>query len=292
MWRLLSCNWTSTSSPRCCGLPITTTRAQILIRRRRVPVAQLWVPVRDGLVDMDSCRHSLREATAGRRWRWEVDDYVGGGRATSTALASNGRDLHTRTPRRSHEGPDGRVPPRPSSCGHSGGGQQSRDPAHAGSGRTIQRTLQYVRENRPGLDAARNRALREATTPVVAFTDDDAVPEPAWLGHLLRPFEDPRVLCTSGLTLASELETPAQEWFERLQPVRTRLLTARFSTACATIRSRSRASAPVSTWPCGAPSSTRGRLRRGAGCRNTDPQSGGDHRNVRADSRGRVPHRL
>src|SRR5215208_5479546 len=75
--------------------------------------------------------------------------------------------------------------------------------------------VRYVREDRPGLDAARNRALREAVTPIVAFTDDDAVPEPAWLGHLLPSFEDPRVLCTSGLTLALELETPAQEWFER-----------------------------------------------------------------------------
>jgi cellulose synthase/poly-beta-1,6-N-acetylglucosamine synthase-like glycosyltransferase len=60
--------------------------------------------------------------------------------------------------------------------------------------------------------------MREATTPVVAFTDDDAAPEPAWLGHLLRPFEDPRVFCTSGLTLPFELETPAQEWFERFSP--------------------------------------------------------------------------
>ena len=66
--------------------------------------------------------------------------------------------------------------------------------------------------------AARNRALQEATMPVVAFSDDDAVPEPEWLGHLLEPFADPLVLCTSGLTLALELETPAQEWFERYSP--------------------------------------------------------------------------
>jgi GT2 family glycosyltransferase len=78
--------------------------------------------------------------------------------------------------------------------------------------------VRYIREDRPGLDAARNRALREACTEIVAFTDDDAVPEPEWLSHLLQPFGDPRVWCTSGLTLPLELETPAQEWFERYSP--------------------------------------------------------------------------
>jgi len=39
----------------------------------------------------------------------------------------------------------------------------------------------YVREDRPGLDIARNRALRESRSEIVAFTDDDAVAEPDWL---------------------------------------------------------------------------------------------------------------
>ncbi|MGH9335366.1 MAG: glycosyltransferase family 2 protein, partial [Vicinamibacteria bacterium] len=73
----------------------------------------------------------------------------------------------------------------------------------------------YVRENRPGLDIARNRALREARTDVVAFTDDDAAPDPSWLRVLLRNFDDPRVLCVTGLTMPLELQTRAQEWFER-----------------------------------------------------------------------------
>src|SRR6185369_2746622 len=36
---------------------------------------------------------------------------------------------------------------------------------------------------------------------IVAFTDDDAVPEPGWLANLLRNFADPRVKCATGLTL-------------------------------------------------------------------------------------------
>ncbi|MGH7767118.1 MAG: glycosyltransferase [Candidatus Binatia bacterium] len=78
--------------------------------------------------------------------------------------------------------------------------------------------VRYVREDRPGLNIARNRALREARHPIVAFTDDDAVPDRGWLRALLRNFDHPLVLCVTGLTMPLELETPAQEWFERHNP--------------------------------------------------------------------------
>ncbi|MGE3958906.1 MAG: glycosyltransferase family 2 protein [Vicinamibacterales bacterium] len=74
--------------------------------------------------------------------------------------------------------------------------------------------VRYVVESRPGLDRARNRAMLEAAGAVVAFTDDDAIPDPEWLDALVRNFADPRVLAVSGLTLPLELETPAQERFE------------------------------------------------------------------------------
>ncbi|HSK09443.1 MAG TPA: glycosyltransferase, partial [Vicinamibacterales bacterium] len=69
-----------------------------------------------------------------------------------------------------------------------------------------------------GLNAARNRALREARHDLVAFTDDDAVVDPGWLAALARNFEDPRVLCSTGLTMPAELETEAQELFEVYTP--------------------------------------------------------------------------
>ncbi|HEY7027875.1 MAG TPA: glycosyltransferase [Gemmatimonadales bacterium] len=75
--------------------------------------------------------------------------------------------------------------------------------------------VRYLREERPGLDIARNRALREARHSIVAFTDDDAEPDPDWLYHLTQGFDDRRVLAVTGLTMPLELETPAQEWFER-----------------------------------------------------------------------------
>ncbi|MBD2075736.1 glycosyltransferase [Phormidium sp. FACHB-592] len=78
--------------------------------------------------------------------------------------------------------------------------------------------VRYVREDRPGLNNARNRALQEAAHEVIAFTDDDAVPDSNWLRSLLRNFHDPMVMCITGLTMPLELETEAQEWFERYCP--------------------------------------------------------------------------
>lgn len=76
-------------------------------------------------------------------------------------------------------------------------------------------SLRYVREDRPGLDVARNRALTEAAGEVVAFTDDDAAVDPLWLRTLLRNFGDPLVLAAAGATMAMELETEAQIAFQR-----------------------------------------------------------------------------
>src|SRR6266567_2037807 len=56
---------------------------------------------------------------------------------------------------------------------------------------------------------------RKPATTIVAFNDDDALPDPNWLRVLLRNFADPLVVCVTGLTMPMELETEAQEWFER-----------------------------------------------------------------------------
>ncbi|MGY1786724.1 glycosyltransferase, partial [Geodermatophilus sp. SYSU D00698] len=73
----------------------------------------------------------------------------------------------------------------------------------------------YVREPRAGLDWARNRALLEARTRIVAYTDDDALVHPWWVDGLLRGFtEVPGAVMVTGLVFPLELATPAQVIFE------------------------------------------------------------------------------
>jgi GT2 family glycosyltransferase len=78
--------------------------------------------------------------------------------------------------------------------------------------------IRYIHEERHGLNIARNRALHEAGGEIVIFCDDDTVPDHDWLRAHLRNFEDPLVMCVTGLTMPLELETEAQEIFERHSP--------------------------------------------------------------------------
>lgn len=57
------------------------------------------------------------------------------------------------------------------------------------------------REGR-GFAWSRNAALRAASHPLVAFTDDDCVVDREWLRELAEPFEDPGVAAVAGAVLA------------------------------------------------------------------------------------------
>jgi len=72
-----------------------------------------------------------------------------------------------------------------------------------------------VIEPRPGLDFARNRALVEARSEVLAFLDDDAVASPGWAQALRARFEsDPALGACTGRVEALALDTEAQRLFE------------------------------------------------------------------------------
>jgi glycosyltransferase involved in cell wall biosynthesis len=76
--------------------------------------------------------------------------------------------------------------------------------------------FRYVAEPSPGLSLARNRGLAEASHPLVAFTDDDALVDPGWLTKLAFGFtRDPKAACVTGLVPAAELESPAQHYFDQ-----------------------------------------------------------------------------
>ena len=72
----------------------------------------------------------------------------------------------------------------------------------------------YVREDRTGLNNARNAGLRVAQGDVVAFTDDDCVPSPGWLRTVPDLFDDPMVAAATGPAFPYRLESPTQLRFE------------------------------------------------------------------------------
>lgn len=65
-------------------------------------------------------------------------------------------------------------------------------------GRIHSGSLRVIREERSGLSAARNRAVREACGDLLLFLDDDALPAPGWIDAYVAAFHDPRVGAAGG----------------------------------------------------------------------------------------------
>ena len=75
--------------------------------------------------------------------------------------------------------------------------------------------VRYICEPRPGLNIARNRALREARGGIVAYLDDDAVADNGWTAAYNKVFEKYHdVALCSGRVEALSIDTPAQRLFE------------------------------------------------------------------------------
>lgn len=74
--------------------------------------------------------------------------------------------------------------------------------------------FRYVREDRPGLDWARNCGIQSANHEIVAFIDDDAQATCGWLRGIAQGFSDPMVMAVTGMVLPAEIETAAQNHFE------------------------------------------------------------------------------
>jgi glycosyltransferase involved in cell wall biosynthesis len=68
----------------------------------------------------------------------------------------------------------------------------------------------YIREDRKGLDIARNTAVRVARGDIIAFTDDDCAVPPGWVRQLCQAFSHPSVAGVAGPAFPLALATPAQ----------------------------------------------------------------------------------
>ncbi|GAA3693052.1 hypothetical protein GCM10023081_33020 [Arthrobacter ginkgonis] len=72
--------------------------------------------------------------------------------------------------------------------------------------------VRYVHEPRPGIAAARNRALREAgDARLLVFIDDDEVPSENWLNHLLRLYRSTGAAAVVGPVI-SEFAADPSPW--------------------------------------------------------------------------------
>ena len=72
----------------------------------------------------------------------------------------------------------------------------------------------YVREDRPGLDIARNTGAQATQSEIIVYTDDDTVLHRNWLENIVSAFQDPGVDAVTGLVLPLRLDTLAQQIFE------------------------------------------------------------------------------
>ncbi|MGO9991008.1 MAG: glycosyltransferase [Steroidobacteraceae bacterium] len=85
----------------------------------------------------------------------------------------------------------------------------------------------YVREERRGLSVARNTGVRSSRAAIVAFTDDDAVPDPQWVERIVARFE---TLGEDVAVIGGEVrpiwEAPRPDWLtnQLLRPLSAGLL--------------------------------------------------------------------
>ncbi|MEP1145022.1 MAG: glycosyltransferase [Henriciella sp.] len=74
--------------------------------------------------------------------------------------------------------------------------------------------MTYIREDRPGLDYARNTGAQAAQSDIIVYTDDDTVLHQNWLENIVNAFQDETIDAVTGLVLPLRLDTLAQQIFE------------------------------------------------------------------------------
>jgi GT2 family glycosyltransferase len=194
--------------------------AAVLVRLDGIPLGKVTLPVKDGRVLAPDLPTTLIDACGMRYWQARARDELGLTQVAPPAAPIPACSIAVCT----RERPEDLRNCLDAVSGLPDDGQEilviDNAPRTEATRMVVEAypAVRYVREERAGLDVARNRALKEARHAIVAFTDDDAMVDRHWLRGLARNFADPLVLCATGLTLAAELESTAQEVFERQSP--------------------------------------------------------------------------
>lgn len=75
----------------------------------------------------------------------------------------------------------------------------------------------YVIEPNRGLCRARNRGALVSSSEIIAYLDDDSIPEPDWLRGMAEAFHDSRVMGVAGRTVPLKVETESERLFADLR---------------------------------------------------------------------------
>jgi GT2 family glycosyltransferase len=204
--------------------------AFLLLRYRGKPVGKMVLPARDGQIIPAAYHQEIKKATE-KELRSAITDYFLFGEEEQTSITNIRATVAICTRNRTNDVKDCldalmKLPDR---------GQEilvvDNAPSTDDTRNLVAQypSVRYVLEKRKGLDIARNRAIKEASHDIIAFTDDDAFVDKGWLDAILRNFKDPRVMCVTGMTMPFELETKAQEAIEEYSPFGKGFAKKRFS---------------------------------------------------------------
>jgi cellulose synthase/poly-beta-1,6-N-acetylglucosamine synthase-like glycosyltransferase len=75
----------------------------------------------------------------------------------------------------------------------------------------------YVTEQKRGVGRARNRGALVSSDDIIAYLDDDSIPEPGWLSAVAREFADPKVMGVGGKTVPLRVVTDSERLFAQVR---------------------------------------------------------------------------
>lgn len=70
--------------------------------------------------------------------------------------------------------------------------------------------VKLIRQSNKGPASARNAGAKASTGEIIMFTDSDCVPEPDWIGQMLKPFADPAVCAAKGAYKSNQPQLTAR----------------------------------------------------------------------------------